>query len=260
MRKKKINLWSEDQMISRSGSDKGTFLSCNPSMTYFSAPAAQPAGCVVICPGGGYQEKAMSYEGEDIARAMNEHGIHAFVLDYRITPDYHPAPLTDALRSIEIAREMATDIGYKKDKIALLGFSAGGHLAACAATMWSLSETRPDAVMLCYPVISMDQYFHAGCRANLVGEKIDKHIFNDLSCENRVDRQAPPAFIWHTADDPVVPVEHSLLFASALSAKNVPFELHIYPHGEHGLGLAKSDPVVSQWITQGVRWLKQMGF
>ena len=259
-------LWNEDEMIVRSGSGKGTFVSCKPSMTYFPAEVgAQEApdhvrGCVIVCPGGGYGMKAMDYEGDEIASFLNQHGIHAFVLDYRVAPDSHPAPLNDALRAVEHARRLSAELGYAADHIGVLGFSAGGHLAASAGTMWTSEHNRPDAMILCYPVITMGKHTHIGSRANLLGENTNEATIGDMSIENRVDKQTPPAFLWHTADDEGVPVENTLLMAQALSAKSVPFELHVYPHGRHGLGLGSETPGVRTWSALCVDWLRRLGF
>lgn len=260
MEKQKFNLWSESEMVSRSGSGSGTFLSCIPNMTFYPAQSSKPSGCVIVCPGGGYGGKAMDYEGEDIALLLNSHGINAFVLDYRVAPDIHPSPVNDAFRAIEKAKDLALSLGYIEDKIAILGFSAGGHLAASAGTMWTNGKSRPDAVVLCYPVISMGKYTHVGSRTNLLGDTANSALISDMSCENRVDRQTPPTFIWHTANDEAVPVENALLMANALASKAVPFELHIYPNGPHGLGLATNDTVVSSWFRHCVDFLVNLGF
>ncbi|MHB8964066.1 MAG: alpha/beta hydrolase [Saccharofermentanales bacterium] len=266
MNRIKYPLWTEDDMVTRSGSGKGTFLSGKPSMEFFPADGdgvpgqADRRGCVIVCPGGGYGSKTMDYEGEEIAEFLNRHGIHAFVLDYRLSPDHHPAPLNDALRAIEMAKKLSGELGYLSDKIGIMGFSAGGHLAASAGTMWTGEANRPDAMVLCYPVITMGKLTHIGSRSNLLGENINEASIGDMSCENRVDKQTPPAFIWHTADDEGVPVANALLFANALTAKSIPFELHIYPHGRHGLGLAHDEPAVGTWSSLCISWLNRLGF
>lgn len=260
MKKKKFMLWSDSEMVARSGSGAGTFHSCTPGMTFYPATSPGPAGCVIVCPGGGYEAKTMKEEGEDVALFLNQNGIHAFVLDYRIAPDYHPSPINDAFRAIEMAKDLATTLGYRPDKVGIAGFSAGGHLAASAGTMWTNGKSRPDAVILGYPVISMGKYTHTGSRTHLLGDTVSPAAVSDMSCENRVDRQTPPTFLWHTANDEAVPVENSLLMATALSAKAVPFELHIYPKGSHGMGLATEDPIVSTWTGHCIAWLKGLGF
>ncbi len=256
----KIMLWNSDEMVARSGSGMGTFESCSPGISYYPARGKKTGGCIIICPGGAYMMKSSEKEGTDVAEFLNNEGFDAFVLDYRIKPDYHPSPMKDVFKAIEKVREMSDELGYKPDKIAVMGFSAGGHLAACAATMWSGEISRPDAVILCYPVITMGKYANIDSKSNLFGENISQATCDDMSAENRVDRQTPPAFIWHTSDDKAVSVENSLLFASALSAKSVPFELHVFPHGEHGLGLAKGVESVDKWPEHCINWLRSLGF
>lgn len=260
-------LWDDDEINSYGSSiGKGTFQSCLPTMKFFPANNKNKTGnhnkgCVIVCPGGGYEYKAVDHEGYEIVNFLNKNNINAFLLDYRVYPDIHPAPLTDALRAIEKARDLADKLGYNPQKIGILGFSAGGHLAASAATMWTDIKSRPDAVILAYSVITMgNKYTHQGSRSNLVGENISGQIIDDLSCENRVNKQTPPAFIWHTVSDEAVPVENSLLFADALSMKSIPFELHIFPEGPHGLGLAQTTPGVKHWPALMIDWLKRLGF
>ncbi len=260
MDRRNFMLWSDKEMIARSGSGNGTFQSCKPNMTFYPAKSTTPSGCVIVCPGGAYAMKTMDYEGEEIALMLNDNGINAFVLDYRLSPDLNPSPVNDAMRSIELARDLAQELGFLADKVGILGFSAGGHLAASAGTMWTNGKSRPDTMILCYPVISMGKYTNIESRTNLLGDTANSGLISDMSCENRVDRQTPPAFIWHTANDEAVPVENSLIMANALAAKSVPFELHIYPEGTHGLGLAKDNPVVSTWSSHCIAWLKGLGF
>jgi len=260
MKNKNFMLWSDAEMVSRSGSGSGTFHSCKPNMTYYPAKTPAPAGCVIVCPGGGYESKTMDYEGSLVAQMLNDNGINAFVLDYRIAPDRHPSPINDAFRAIEMAKDLAASLGYLPNKIGILGFSAGGHLAACAGTMWTNGKSRPDAIVLCYPVISMGKHTHIATRTNLLGDSVNNASISDMSCENRVDRQTPPTFLWHTANDESVPVDNSLLMATALASKAVSFEMHIYPSGTHGLGLAKESPVVSTWTGHCIDWLHGLGF
>jgi acetyl esterase/lipase len=252
-------LWSESD---RRGSGLGTFRSCNPSLAWY--PAAQPVGrgTVVVCPGGGYQMKA-DYEGEPVALWLNSCGINACVLDYRVSPDLYPAPQMDVRRAVAVTRTHAAAAGARTDRIGVLGFSAGGHLAASAGTMWNNDNERPDAMVLCYPVITMGKMGHAGSRDNLIGDvsRIDGAArIGDLSIENRVSRHTPPAFIWHTADDEAVPVENTLMLASALAANHVSFACHIFPHGRHGLGLAAEDPEIGQWTSLCAGFLLNLGF
>ena len=255
----KITLWSDAEKQVSSGSANGTFKSCNPSVTYYPARDGKNRGTVVVCPGGGYSMKA-DHEGEPIALRLNTFGINAYVLDYRVHPDLHPSPVQDARRAIVLARERAVNLGTRADRIGILGFSAGGHLAASAGTFWDQDKSRPDAMVLCYPVITFGKAGHLGCRMNLLGETASPTQISDLSIENRVDRRTPPAFLWHTADDEAVPVENTLLMASALAAKQVTFACHIFPHGRHGLGLGDDYPDIRHWMAECADFLAGLGF
>lgn len=246
MEREKIVLWEESEKQGGSSSGSGTFSSCDPSMVYYPADSTGRRGTIIVCPGGGYGFKA-DHEGEPVALWLNSLGINAYVLDYRVNPDHHPAPMMDVRRSIGLARERAEKAGARVDRVGVLGFSAGGHLAACAGTMWDNREVRPDIMILCYPVISFGKFGHLGSRINLLGDSASPAAISDMSLENRVDRQTPPAFIWHTADDEAVPVENTLLFANALASRQIPFACHIFPHGQHGLGLAGEYPQISVW-------------
>lgn len=259
MAAEKTMLWSEEEQRVGSGSANGTFKSCQPSITWYPADSGQNRGTVIVCPGGGYAMKA-PHEGEPIALKLNTFGINACVLDYRVYPDLHPSPYQDARRAILLAREKAATNGTKPDKIGILGFSAGGHLAASAGTMWDQDACRPDAMVLCYPVITFSKAGHIGSRMNLLGESATPTQVSDLSLENRVDRRTPPAFLWHTSDDEAVPVENTLLMASALALRQVVFACHIYPHGRHGLGLAEDSPDVRGWIGECAAFLTMLGF
>lgn len=223
-------------------------------------------GAVVVCPGGGYQMKA-DHEGDPVAMMLNEAGISAYVLDYRVAPCHHLAPLTDALRAIRVVRSM----GY--GKVGILGFSAGGHLTCSAATLYTPGDpdaedpierlsSRPDAFVPCYAVVSLSQFPHAGSRLSLLGEALgdDQMVVRRFSAEQNVTSDTPPAFIWHTASDNCVPVENSLLLAAALAAKKVPYELHIFAEGPHGLGLATELPDVARWAGLCQHWLIEQGF
>jgi len=231
---------------------------------------------VLVLPGGGYAFTSPR-EAEPIALQFNEAGYHAFVLDYSVAPAKHPQPLLDASRAMCIIRENAEEWGIYPDKIAVCGFSAGGHLAASLGVHWDkkylgnvegieIGKNRPDALILCYPVITSGRYAHRGSFKNLLGENPDSDLLYEMSLEHHVSEKTPPAFIWHTFADAGVPVENSLLFAQALREKNIPFELHIYPEGVHGLSLAteetangRSDlvsPHVAGWIKLCKEWLR----
>ena len=236
-----------------------------PQPSIMPYPVADSRGAVVVCPGGGYANKA-AHEGEPIARMLNEAGISAYVLDYRVNPCPHEAPLSDALRAIRVVRSM----GY--EKVGILGFSAGGNLCACAGTLYTPGDpdaedpierisSRPDAFVPCYAVISLYTYTHAGSRRNLLGEmQGNNQLAKHYSAELNVTPDTPPCFMWHTASDGAVPVENSLNMALALHRYNIPFELHIFPDGRHGLGLAEGNPSVSQWTKLCQNWLLTLNF
>ena len=227
------------------------------------------SGAVVVCPGGGYALRA-DHEGEPVARWLNRLGLAAFVLSYRVAPHRHPAPLRDAQRAIRLVRYRSADWNIDPARIAILGFSAGGHLAATAATNWDHGDSdasdeverlssRPDALVLSYPVISFGASAHLGSMHNLLGNDPPPELRRRLSAETQVTARTPPTFLWHTADDQAVSVEHSLLFAHALAQHRVPFACHVYPHGAHGLGLAEHDPELHTWTAHCARFLADLG-
>ena len=222
--------------------------------------------------GGGYGGLAMDHEGVQIARWLNERGIAAFILKYRLGPRYrHPAPLQDAQRALRFVRSRAEDYAIKRDRLGIWGFSAGGHLTATAATHFDAGDRnakdpierescRPDFVILCYPVISMkDPYVHKGSRRNLLGPNPDSALIEDLSNELQVTDRTPPTFLFHTDADRAVPAENSVLFYLALRKAKVSAELHIYQPGRHGVGLAQSDPILSSWSGRLSDWLHSRG-
>jgi len=243
----------------------------HPTLTVYPAEGGTGAA-IVVCPGGGYGMLA-PHEGEPVARWLNTLGITAGVLKYRLGPRYHhPAELHDAQRAIRMLRARAAEFALDPHRIGILGFSAGGHLAATAATHFDAGDPtahdpiervscRPDLAVLVYPVITMTGPFaHAGSRENLLGDHPSQELMDLLSNEKQVTKDTPPCFLMHTADDPGVPVENSLMFAEALRKAGVPFELHIYQHGPHGVGLATNDPVLSTWTTLCAGWLRMHKF
>jgi acetyl esterase/lipase len=234
---------------------------------------------VLICPGGGY-EFTSDREAEPIAMKLLAEGIHACILRYAVAPARFPTALAQAAKAVALIRENAADWHVAPDQIAVMGFSAGGHLAASLGTFWHADflreETglgpeavRPDKMVLCYPVITAGQHCNAGSFEALLGENAQDPASRDfVSLETRVTRHAPPAFIWHTWDDEAVPVENSLLFMEALRKGGVPFEAHIYPKGVHGVSLGTAltesasepggrlaPPEVQGWINMATRWL-----
>ena len=234
-----------------------------PSVKEFAAPGAR--GAVVVVSGGGYNHKA-AHEGDPIAEMLSRDGIAAYVLDYRVKPCHMLAPLADAARAIRLVRSL----GY--EKVAILGFSAGGHLACSAATLYTQGDpaaedplerlsSRPDAFVPCYAVVSFTAYRHQGSVDNLLGDhKTDQALLKRFSAELQVNADTPPAFIWHTAADEAVPVENSINLAAALARVGVPFEMHIYPHGRHGLGLAEEYDDVRSWADHLRLWLQKQGY
>jgi acetyl esterase/lipase len=244
-----------------------------PKITVYLAPADRATGAaVMVCPGGGYHVVAADHEGKQIAEWLNSLGVSAFVLQYRLGERYkHPAPLQDAQRAIRMVRSRAKEWGVDPKRVGILGFSAGGHLASTAATHFDDGRpdaadpieregSRPDFAVLCYAVISLvDPTAHAGSRRNLLGDPADPALVELLSNERQVTARTPPTFLWHTADDAAVPVANSILFFEALRQAGVPGELHVFPHGRHGLGLAPDDPAVSQWPRLCATWMEGLG-
>jgi acetyl esterase/lipase len=230
-----------------------------PALTTY-LPGAPAGTAVVVCPGGGYRHLAMDHEGKQIAEWLNSLGIAAFVLKYRLGDRYrHPAPLQDAQRAIRMVRERAGELGVAPNRIGIWGFSAGGHLASTAATHFD-AASRPDFLILGYPVVSFTtQYTHKGSRAALLGENPDPKLVENLSNENQVTPQTPPTFLFHTNEDKGVPAENSVMFYLALRKAGVPAEMHIYERGNHGVGLAPKDPVLSTWPARLADWFRTRG-
>jgi acetyl esterase/lipase len=271
MQHQRIELWDREAY----GAAEGERV---PTLTTYllEGEAARPA--VIVCPGGGYRYTSPR-EAEPIALKFNAAGYHAFVLDYSVAPRRHPQPLLDAARAIRLVRERSAAWKVVADKVAVCGFSAGAHVAASLGTLWGASpvaaapgsrnapeaSARPDALILCYPVISSGEFAHRGSFENLLGPDATGEELAAMSLELRVDERTPPTLLWHTYDDPSVPLENSLLFARALREKGVPFELHVYPHGPHGLSLATKEtdsgtmgsyPHVATWMGLCVEWLE----
>jgi acetyl esterase/lipase len=244
-----------------------------PKITIYRAPADKANGAaVVICPGGGYWVVAADHEGKQVAEWLNGLGVTAFVLQYRLGPRYrHPAPLQDAQRAIRLVRSKARDFGIDATRVGILGFSAGGHLSSTAGTHFDAGRagdvdpverqsSRPDFMVLAYPVISLaSPYTHKGSLENLIGKDPDPKLAESLSSELQVTKETPPTFLFHTADDPGVPVENSTLFFAALRKAGVPAEMHIYARGPHGVGLAPKDPSLSTWPALCAAWMQGLG-
>lgn len=216
---------------------------------------------VIICPGGGYAILAYDWEGTDIAKLLNAKGIAAFVLKYRLpdplsstAPDQ--VPLMDAKQAMRIVRARATEWNVNQNKIGIMGFSAGGHLASTFSTHFE-EDTKPNFSILIYPVISMDKSItHMGSRNNLIGNNPTNAMIKWYSNELQVTSNTPPTFLIHATDDDVVPVENSLLYYQALKVNKVPTEMHIYPAGGHGFGLANGNKSLESWPSLMIEWIK----
>ena len=246
-----------------------------PTLTPFLAPAGNNSGsAIVICPGGGYGGLA-SHEGATYAQFMQQHGINGFVLKYRLgSAGYrHPIMLGDAARALRTVRANAKQWKIDPDKIGIMGSSAGGHLASTLLTHFDAGNpqasdpidrisSRPSLGVLCYPVITLGEFTHRGSKRNLLGDKPPAELVELLSNEKQVTGNTPPTFLWHTVQDKAVPVENSLQFATALRKAGVPFALHVYQKGRHGIGLAAKPPFknIHPWGKDLVFWLEAQGF
>ena len=247
----------------------------NPEIAVFIPSKKSATGqAVVICPGGGYAILAYNWEGTDVAKWLNSKGITAIVLKYRLPNSKsnivpNESPLLDAQRAIRTVRANADKWNIKKDRVGIMGFSAGGHLASTAGTHFDKGNanaadaidresSRPDFMILMYPVISMSKpIMHTGSRNNLIGEKPDAQMANFYSGELNVTTETPPTFLAHATDDKGVPVENSILFYQALKEKNVPAEMHLYPKGNHGFVLGQPTEL---WMRPLFEWMKASGW
>lgn len=264
-------LWPDGAPGALGKEDKDT-----PTLTVYLPESQKATGAAfVICPGGGYGGLA-NHEGDHYARFMNEQGIAGFVLKYRLgSAGYrHPIMLGDAARAIRTVRARAQEWNLDPKRIGIMGSSAGGHLASTLLTHFDAGKadatdpierqsSRPDAGILCYAVITMGQFTHQGSKNNLLGKNPSPELVDELSNELHVTRDTPPCFIWHTYEDTAVPVENSLQFASALRKAGVPFDLHIYEKGPHGLGLGSREYQSEKrhpWTADCLYWLKTRGF
>lgn len=241
-----------------------------PTYRFFPAPASKnPQSCVVICPGGGYRILASSHEGYDIAAKFNEIGVSALVLYYRLPADSAQvekkyAPLQDAQAAIALVRTNAAKWNIDPAKVGIMGFSAGGHLAATASTHFNKDYTgslssanlRPDFSILLYPVISMRPFGHGGSKQSLLGKNPTEEELALFSNEEQVTAQTPRAFIVHASDDNAVPLKNSLLYAERLTANKVPVDLHVYAKGGHGFGLNNKTTSGDLWFDRLITWMK----
>ena len=246
-----------------------------PTLTaYLPDPAVATGAAMVICPGGGYGGLA-PHEGQGYAEWLAKSGVAGFVLKYRLGSGgyHHPAMLNDAARAIRMVRSRAAEWKVDPARIGVMGSSAGGHLASTILTHFDAGQadaadpidrvsSRPDLGILCYPVITMGEFTHGGSKNNLLGKDPSQELVDLLSNEKQVTPQTPPTFIFHTYADPGVPVENALLFAEALRKNKVPFDLHIYEKGGHGMGLGpqRDKGIYHPWAADCLYFLKEHEF
>lgn len=249
-----------------------------PTLTPFPAdPAKKTGATMLILPGGGYGNLA-EHEGTGYAEWFAARGITAYVLKYRLGSNgyRHPVMLNDAARALRMVRSFAKRDGLDPARIGVIGSSAGGHLASTLATHFDPAHphgptldaadpvdresSRPDLAILCYPVISLGEFAHAGSRRNLLGDQPSPELVQALSNELQVTKDTPPTFVWHTVEDKTVAVENALLFASACRRAGVPFSLHIYEKGAHGLGFGSTTRLAPPWGDQLLHWFKERAF
>jgi acetyl esterase/lipase len=246
-----------------------------PTLTPYLPDGTNTTGAaMVICPGGGYAGLA-SHEGNDYALWLNQHGVTCFVLKYRLgSKGYrHPAMLNDAARAVRWVRAHAGDYKIDPHRVGIMGSSAGGHLASTLLTHFDAGDTnsadpierqssRPDFGILCYAVITMGEFTHQGSKENLLGQNPSPELVKLLSNELQVTTNTPPCFLWTTFEDDVVPMENTLLFAGSLRKNQVPFALHIYEKGRHGMGLNDKPPFANPhpWAGDCLFWLKEREF
>jgi len=246
-----------------------------PSLeVYLPAKKNATGEAVLIFPGGGYEILAYDWEGTDIAKFLNGKGIAGIVVKYRLPSsvsqkDKHNVPLIDAQRAMRMVRSKASEFNIDRSKIGILGFSAGGHLAATLGTHFNnkvyepidaidKESARPDFMALGYPVITFGEGTHSGSRKNLIGKNPSQEMMDRFSLEKNVTSQTPPTFLIHTSDDKGVPVENSLLFYKALKDADVSATMHIYPKGGHGFSLALKDPQLRGWTERMFEWLESL--
>jgi len=264
-----LPLWSGQAPGAQGSEDRDI-----PTMTvYWPRTMREGTSAVIVCPGGGYGALASNHEGRQVASFLNSLGMAAFVLKYRLGPRYHhPIEIGDAQRAIRTVRAKAAEWKIASDRIGIMGFSAGGHLASSASTHFDAGNasasdpidragSRPDFSILGYPVISMTQpWTHQGSKKNLLGDNPDPELAKSLSGENAVTAQTPPTFIFQTNADTTVPAENSVYYYLALRKAGVKAEMHIFQNGPHGVGLGMDDPALAEWPGLLAHWLRVNGF
>lgn len=234
---------------------------------------------IIMCPGGGYVMTS-DREAEPVALKFVAEGFNVVVLRYSVAPNKFPKALIELAATVDYVRSKSKEWNVDKDKIIVCGFSAGGHLAGSLGVLWDnkiLEEAleinkdniKPNAMILCYPVITSGEFAHKGSFDNLLGENVSEVEREKLSLEKLVSKNTPTTFLWHTFDDGAVPVQNSLFFANSLASNNVPFELHIYPNGVHGLSLSEELTAMNgqsehinqhagTWFKLAVEWIKNL--
>jgi acetyl esterase/lipase len=261
-------LWTADAPGAQGAADTDV-----PTLTAYRPECDKANGAaVIVCPGGGYGGLA-PHEGKPVAEWLNTLGVTGFVLKYRLGPKYHhPVMMQDVNRAIRTIRVRAESWKIDPNRIGVLGFSAGGHLASTAVTHFDdgnadaadpidRASSRPDFGVLVYPVITMTGPFaHQGSRKNLLGDAPDEQLVGLMSSEKQVTDKTPPCFLVHTATDAGVAFQNSLMFAEALQKHHVPVELHVFDHGAHGIGLGGKDPVLSEWPGLCAKWMEYHGW
>jgi acetyl esterase/lipase len=280
-----INLWPQDKIPNfksnnveeKSVTDAEGILRISgvtvPTITAYIVPKEKATGAaVMICPGGGYGILAASHEGSDFAKWFNDRGISAFVLKYRLPNEsamtrQHEVPLMDAMQGMKLIRQNAVKWNIDLNKIGVMGFSAGGHLAATLSTHYNMGEkasqeAKPNFSVLLYPVISLSPTIaHGGSRDKLLGSEKSEELIKYYSNELQVSDQTPPAFLVHAMDDSGVPVENSIEYYLALKKHKIPAEMHLYPKGGHGYGMrTEGKGSLANWPTAMEGWLKAMGY
>lgn len=264
-----IRLWT-DRAPGAAGDDDPD----KPALTiYMPSDTTGPMTAVVIAPGGGYGRLSMNLEGRIPANFLNSLGVAAFVLKYRLGPKYHhPVELGDAQRAIRMVRARAAEWHIDPNRIGMMGFSAGGHLAASASTHFDSGDaksadpverasSRPDFAVLCYPVITMTEaWTHQGSKTNLLGDSPPLELARSMSMETQVRSTTPPTFIYQTNMDTSVPAENAVSYYLALRKAGVPAEIHVFRNGPHGTGLGMTDPALSAWPQLLANWMRVSGF
>jgi acetyl esterase/lipase len=262
-----IKLWDNPPLYNEGYNNEHN---CNcPSMDSYVLDDKNTHSCFIICPGGGYDHRS-NHEGGNIAEELNKLGISAFVLNYRVAPYTHPTELADAKRAMRYVRFNADKFNIDPERIGIMGFSAGAHLACIEAEYYDRFEltevddidkinARPNLLCLCYPVLTAGKSIsHKGSIDNLLGDKTE--YIEDMSCDENIREDMPPVFLWHTFADGSVDCRNSLVMAEKLKENNIPCELHLFPDGKHGTDLAKGIEGTEQWFGLFANWLKRNGF